>query len=860
MPDDFDPTEISGCTLWLRGNTWSGSIWADQSGNGHDFITPTEVFWSGNASGGDCWDIYDSEFYIAPNVGEVVNGHPSVHFEAESFYQNDNSLLEAQRGTVFVREDPASIWPNADEMIFYAVLKFNGFVSGVQSGTVVGYAGFVGIGAPPVQGELTPLNFDGGVVINPTNPYSPICHLRANMATDGDDADELELSPFPINDWMVVRIRQRAVGRKDLSVRCGDLVSAASGNRILDSAACDTIRYVSIGSPGALTGCYTPDFAADPPPFHGDIAEIIAYNRGLTASEAARVERYLGAKYAIQCVQAASVTDEQGVTSLCYFPDDEIVDPRTGDPQELRPGIISRSWADSLLEVAAYGKLLVRCNIVERGSMLWGNDVRGEITTQDLSCYKDAFRIYKDAGVPRIFAVLPPQFCGTSHGNPHDSVDNPGFSNDYVEEFSNRAASVARDLKDYTADFIIWNEPNNQFNDQTKFTDDPENFASLLYWCWAKMYDELGYGNFNIYWGGLQIDVAPAADVVVPLVDFIDQVYGALTEHSVVSEDQPIWPWRGVNVHIHRGLASSNARDAGSIGTVFNAVRARLHGHANDDAEIIVGEWGDTVEEECSDPGNFLALFHAIRTQSPSIMFQFNHSGDWDDGHWWLVERDYVSANTPGQSARPPVTQLYTPGAASNLQRPFADAMTSVGIGPTRLPEPVAPGTGCGGGQTGAGVYAPLPKAARGPLGQAFYQPSIDPAYIADTSFADVDATNVFVTFTPKASSVAIVASFVCTLTGDGDEASNELHVNLRTVDGGDVLASERLANRLVANHTGPTNRMTCSWNLNNLTPDQVYTYRLGFRASDAHLTGTIHAGDDAAGGWGPISMVAYAT
>jgi hypothetical protein len=58
-PPPFDPTQISGCVLWLRadrGITLNGSTvsaWADQSGNAHDFLQATASKQPGfSASGG----------------------------------------------------------------------------------------------------------------------------------------------------------------------------------------------------------------------------------------------------------------------------------------------------------------------------------------------------------------------------------------------------------------------------------------------------------------------------------------------------------------------------------------------------------------------------------------------------------------------------------------------------------------------------------------------------------------------------------------------------------------------------------------------------------------------------------------
>ena len=85
------------------------------------------------------------------------------------------------------------------------------------------------------------------------------------------------------------------------------------------------------------------------------------------------------------------------------------------------------------------------------------------------------------------------------------------------------------------------------------------------------------------------------------------------------------------------------------------------------------------------------------------------------------------------------------------------------------------------------------------------------------------------------------------------------LAVNPRTSAGDDVSGTERVVNQIVAGRRGLIARVTCPWSLTGLTQRQSYTYRLGFRKSDPHLTGLIHAGDDAAGGWGAVGMLARA-
>jgi hypothetical protein len=156
------------------------------------------------------------------------------------------------------------------------------------------------------------------------------------------------------------------------------------------------------------------------------------------------------------------------------------------------------------------------------------------------------------------------------------------------------------------------------------------------------------------------------------------------------------------------------------------------------------------------------------------------------------------------------------------------------------------------------GTWVFIPTASSVLIGQQFYQPSTDPAYAAGTSFADVDAANVFVAFTPITPAAIIVASFACDLSGDGSQATDLFRVNLRDISGNNVSNTQQIINKLIASNQGAIYRATCYWSLTGLTGGQPYTYRRGFAKSDTHLTARIHAGDDSANGWGPITMLAY--
>ena len=156
------------------------------------------------------------------------------------------------------------------------------------------------------------------------------------------------------------------------------------------------------------------------------------------------------------------------------------------------------------------------------------------------------------------------------------------------------------------------------------------------------------------------------------------------------------------------------------------------------------------------------------------------------------------------------------------------------------------------------GTWVFIPTASSVLIGQQFSQPSTDPAYSAGTSFADVDAANVFVGFTPITSAAIIVASFLCELSASGSQTTDKFLVNLRDATG-DLADTQQIINRLIGTtNRGATYRATCYWSLTGLVANKPYLVKLGTQKSDTHLTALIHAGNHAGGDWGPVTMLAY--
>lgn len=150
--------------------------------------------------------------------------------------------------------------------------------------------------------------------------------------------------------------------------------------------------------------------------------------------------------------------------------------------------------------------------------------------------------------------------------------------------------------------------------------------------------------------------------------------------------------------------------------------------------------------------------------------------------------------------------------------------------------------------QTGALEYAGSPGSV---IGYVAYVPVGDTTYSSTTStYADVDATNVKVTFTvPTSGAVLVRANFIA-----GPANTIGLGVNLRSGSSDVALTGQRSA----YNSAGSQQmRMHHEWILTGLTPGASLTYKLGFnRHSGTASAATINVGDTT---WGGIYMTVLA-
>ena len=260
---------------------------------------------------------------------------------------------------------------------------------------------------------------------------------------------------------------------------------------------------------------------------------------------------------------------------------------------------------------------------------------------------------------------MPPEFFSPRSEDPLDQPDASlvNFTNNYITGFSDRAATVsaAFNAASGVGDFIIWNEPT---TNGTML--DADHFAALLHQCRSKMNPTL-----RIYWGGVDTAVGEVATPNdIPERPYINAVYQALVSAGLAGPTGP-WPWTGINIHIHRD------RSDDYIGKLFQMIDEVARQTWSDPGEVIVGEWGVTVEDQDATPSALDHLFNAIVPHGDK-MFLFSHARVTEDGRWALIYWNGV----PGG---------FQICGRSNLYRAY-----DVAVGPPDgLREPPLPGVDC---------------------------------------------------------------------------------------------------------------------------------------------------------------------
>jgi hypothetical protein len=173
-----------------------------------------------------------------------------------------------------------------------------------------------------------------------------------------------------------------------------------------------------------------------------------------------------------------------------------------------------------------------------------------------------------------------------------------------------------------------------------------------------------------MYWGGiLTIPQIPPTDITIGPHKYIRDVYTRLETEGITA-----WPWHGVNIHIH-----DPRRPLWSVKDFFDTLRSWML-QKKDRREIIVGEWGVTVEESCANQEALGDLYEDIRSHVDK-MFYFNHAaGPLPNGNWSLIYNYPVNG-----LATPSLPQPAPPRpGASSLYHPFRSALGAASA-PTSL-------------------------------------------------------------------------------------------------------------------------------------------------------------------------------
>lgn len=204
---------------------------------------------------------------------------------------------------------------------------------------------------------------------------------------------------------------------------------------------------------------------------------------------------------------------------------------------------------------------------------------------------------------------------------------------------------------------------------------------------------------------------------------------------------------------------------------------------------------------------------------------------DADDGRLYLVDdagvAHPVAFTTDAAGALGDLTDVDTTGAAAGQVLGTTDGSTW---------GPVTPSSGGGGGILAAHAYAPATAADYS---------------TTSTSFADVDAANMVLTFTaPTTGAVVIAATFDINMGG-----STVLMVNLRNGTTNVANTARRIARRDGGTSNPLHMTSTAQWLVTGLTPGEPYSFKLGF----ARTEGSNYAGISVGNGstWGAAVITA---
>lgn len=230
-----------------------------------------------------------------------------------------------------------------------------------------------------------------------------------------------------------------------------------------------------------------------------------------------------------------------------------------------------------------------------------------------ISNYQSVFSRYAGQGIAT-HGILTSEFDhqgGTGSGFQVTDGLN-GLNNNYINDFSFRAADFAGKLKDNgLKSYFIWNEPNDSNPKNGNYIPDARNFAALMYQSYHRIKAE-NTGGF-VYMGGLLWPNGP----VTP-TEATDSLVGYLrTAYQYLQANSGGIPWDAVNVHVHHCNFQNSDMD------YLRSQLDLLKGQFSDGTPIYVGEWG-LQHFEGAQEGCMLNAFTWIRNHFQA-MWYFQH-------------------------------------------------------------------------------------------------------------------------------------------------------------------------------------------------------------------------------------------
>jgi hypothetical protein len=320
----------------------------------------------------------------------------------------------------------------------------------------------------------------------------------------------------------------------------------------------------------------------------------------------------------------------------------------------------NQNWVQDIRNLSPR-TLFIRADIRARRTEDGDNIV--PLSSTDTGYYKLVFEEFRSQGMP-VFAVLTNLWFDPPGLDVKESVDNPEFSNGYIEAFALAAKSLAAEFMTAGVfDYVIWNEPN---IDQG-LSLQQENFASLL-WHTRQQLNTLSFQP-RMYWGGVWLRNTPT--IASENSNYIEEVYDALVNANKASPTGP-WPWDGINLHIHR------VREQPFVDSVFNdLLRDKLRIQRNDRAIWMVGEWGITVEDYYEGK-RLTPTYNRLRAKA-DLMAYFSHHYNFEIniGTWGTRRWSEEQPPQPDTGITPGKTLIVPPNDKTELYEELQDAYST---------------------------------------------------------------------------------------------------------------------------------------------------------------------------------------